>query len=506
MDTKKTLFRNTVTSFISQFILLGIGIITMPYIVHKLGDSEYGIISVVMVFIGYLSFMDLGIGWAVVKFVAEYNAYNEREEIRKIIETSISVFLAGSVAVIIIVFLLSDFLVRDVFNIPEHLRGVSIIAFKLASVGFMFNMLASIYGSVLNGYQRFDITNLIRVIYGLINILGTVFLLYSGYGLLEVVIWNFIATLLNFVLLFVFARRINSAITIAPRFFKNTFNKILSFSVYTIISKIGLQLIYNLEKAFISSFLPIKMLTYYIIPFNVASKVTVVCTTLGSVIYPAFSAFEAMKEREKVRDLFLKAQKYIFAGVYPITFILFFFAEKILEHWMGIEYALKGGVPLKILSVAFLINSITSEDAILFDGIGKPRISAVIVTISGILNILFAFIFIKLWGINGASFALFSSVTICGFGLMYSTKQILGIGMIRRFADIYFVPLLFSLITLPFIYYFSRFINGLISLIIMLIISLLILYLILFLSSFSKQERIDIINNVIGVFRFKSGK
>ena len=103
MSTRKILFKNTIASFLSQFLLLGLGIITTPYVVHKLGDSEYGIISIVMIFIGYLSFLDLGIGWAIIKFVAEYKAHDSRDEIKKIVQTSLSVFLAGGLFVIIII-------------------------------------------------------------------------------------------------------------------------------------------------------------------------------------------------------------------------------------------------------------------------------------------------------------------------------------------------------------------------------------------------------------------
>lgn len=309
MDTKRTLFRNTITSFLSQFLLLGLGIITMPYVVHKLGDSEYGIISIVLVFIGYLSFLDLGIGWAVVKFVAEYNALNEKEQIKKVVETSMSIFLIVGLAVIMIVFFTSGYLVTVLFNISEDLHSASIIAFRLAAIGFLFNMLASIYGSVLNGYQRIDISNLIRTFYGLINILGSVFILYLGYGLIEVVCWNFSATVINFIILYIYAKRIDSSLSLKPLFQRETFRKILSFSFFTIVSRVGIQLIYNIEKAFISSFLPIKMLTHYIIPFNVASKITTISTILGSVIYPAFSAFEAQRDMERLKGLFLRVQR-----------------------------------------------------------------------------------------------------------------------------------------------------------------------------------------------------
>jgi len=502
MSTKKILFKNTIISFLSQFLLMGIGIITTPYVVHKLGDSEYGIISIVMVFVGYLSFLDLGIGWAIIKFVAEYKAHENTDEIRKILQTSESVFLAGGLLVIIIISFFGKYLVLNVFNIPEHLEGVSIVAFQVASIGFLINMLATVYGSVLLGYQRFDITNLIRVIYGIINIMGTVILLYFGFGLLGVIIWNFLVTILNFILVFVFAKRVEPQISMQPVFYKKTFKEIISFSFFSTLSKIGVQMIYNLEKAFVSAFLPIKMLTYYIIPFNVASKLTVVCSTLGSVIYPAFSAFDAANEREKVKNLFLIAQKYIFIGVYPLVYVLFFFADVLLKYWMGEEYALLGTVPLRVLSFAFLLNSITSEDAILFDGIGMPKISAIIVTISGLLNLPLVYILVKLKGIEGASFALLISITIYGAGLMLSTKKILGINILQRF-KFFVVPVLVSLMVLPVSYYLSSYIKGISSLVFVLSLNLFLLYLFLFLVCFTKNEKKELIDNLLRVIGIK---
>jgi len=504
MSTRKILFKNTIASFLSQFLLLGLGIITTPYVVHKLGDSEYGIISIVMIFIGYLSFLDLGIGWAIIKFVAEYKAHDSRNEIKKIVQTSLSVFLAGGLFVIIIIFLTGEYLVLDVFSIPEHLQKVSMIAFQLASIGFLVNMLASIYGSVLNGYQRFDITNSIRVIYGILNISGTVLLLYSGFGLLQVIIWNFLIAIFNFILLYLTTKKIDSNITLKPVFNKNTFNKIFSFSLYTLVSKIGLQLIYNIEKSFISAFLPIKMLTYYIIPFNIASKITLVPTTLGSVIYPTFSTFNAGKEYGKLQDLFFRTQKYIFFSVFPMVFVLGFFAAEILRYWLGEKYSQEGTMPMRVLLCAFLLNSITSEDAILFDGIGKPKIGAIIVTVSGVVNIVASYFFVRLWGINGGSFAILLSFVICGSGLMFYSKKFTGISIFKRITTTFLPVAGISIILMPLLYYLSRFINGLFSLFIVLSLCFLILYSFLFMLFFSKKERNELINSAVGSFKIKN--
>ena len=47
-----------------------VGLLYTPYMLHRLGPSEYGLYSLVASVIAYLSILDLGLGNAVVRYTA----------------------------------------------------------------------------------------------------------------------------------------------------------------------------------------------------------------------------------------------------------------------------------------------------------------------------------------------------------------------------------------------------------------------------------------------------
>ncbi len=63
-------------NILSNWGAFGIGAVIqfmmMPFLVHRLGDMQYGIWILIMSFTGYLGLFDFGVSGSVVKYVAEF--------------------------------------------------------------------------------------------------------------------------------------------------------------------------------------------------------------------------------------------------------------------------------------------------------------------------------------------------------------------------------------------------------------------------------------------------
>jgi O-antigen/teichoic acid export membrane protein len=70
----KSNFKNAVYNAIGFVFPVLIGLITTPYIVHKLNTEVYGIYVLAISLVGLLSFLDLGFGQGIIKFVSRYEA------------------------------------------------------------------------------------------------------------------------------------------------------------------------------------------------------------------------------------------------------------------------------------------------------------------------------------------------------------------------------------------------------------------------------------------------
>ena len=82
----RLLARNTFWNLLGQGAPLAAAVIAFPPLIRGLGIDRYGVLSLVWTLIGYFSFLDLGLGRALTKLVAE-RLGNIPEEERLAMET-----------------------------------------------------------------------------------------------------------------------------------------------------------------------------------------------------------------------------------------------------------------------------------------------------------------------------------------------------------------------------------------------------------------------------------
>src|SRR2546421_12381302 len=76
---------------------LGVSFFLAPYLIRSLGDARYGVWSVVESILAYFTLFDLGIAACLVRFVAKYDATDDRAELNRIVSSCLAVFAAAAV-------------------------------------------------------------------------------------------------------------------------------------------------------------------------------------------------------------------------------------------------------------------------------------------------------------------------------------------------------------------------------------------------------------------------
>src|SRR2546430_5907904 len=63
--------RHTLYNILGQALPLAVGLVAIPIVTRSLGDTRFGLLALMWAIIGYFSLLDLGLGRATTKFVAE---------------------------------------------------------------------------------------------------------------------------------------------------------------------------------------------------------------------------------------------------------------------------------------------------------------------------------------------------------------------------------------------------------------------------------------------------
>jgi O-antigen/teichoic acid export membrane protein len=420
----KLLARNTLINFVGQVIPLAIGVIAIPFIVRGLGTDRFGLLSLAWVVLGYFAIFDLGLGRATTKYVAEALGKGEWDQVPGLVWATVTIQLILGLLGAIILVSITPLLVGRALNIPQGLIGEARITFYLLALSIPVTLVSSSFSGVLEARQRFDLVNSIRIPSSACTFLMPLVGLMLGLklpGIVVLILGVRFSTLIAFL-------AIN--IRIFPNIKKFAiqrflFLRLFKFGGWVTVSNIVSPVLTYLDRFLIGAILSITAVAFYTAPYEVVTRLWIIPYSLTITLFPAFSALERDKDRERIGIFFFTSVRYVFITLGPTVLFLIIFGKKILQIWLGADFALQSTIALQILAIGVLINSLAHVPYSLLQGIGRPDISAKFHLLELPFHFLIAWILINLWGITGAALAWAIRVTLDAFLLFAATFKVL---------------------------------------------------------------------------------
>jgi len=470
--------QNAVAGIIGFVWPILLALVSMPYIVHRMGNDAYGVLVLVISVLGFFAFLDLGVTNASIKYIAESYVRNDTHEIGKILGSSLMLYLITGVAGGMIIAIMTNSLVQRILDIPFAYRADSTFAFHLAACGFILNMILGVFSAVPKALQRYDIVTKINVFVGSLLTLATIALLHFGYGLREVVIANFLSSLISLGMYAVITKHLLPSVVIRFSADLGTLKKLFSFGAFSLLVMISTTILFQLDRILIGTFAGAAQVAFYAVPASIAFRIHGFVANIMGVVFPLCSELHATGQKNKLRELYLKASKYSFIIGVSIATPLVVLSSEVMKYWMGDEYGLKSGLVLMLLTVSSLFASMSTIPAFLLDGIGKPRVNAFFAVLSALMNIMLCLLLIPRYGVTGAALANLANFVLVVLYLVTVDVRILHIGLFSFVAEIWSRPLAAALVQgLATMFFIAPFITSIGTLIAGLVASVGVFYL-----------------------------
>ncbi len=417
-QTSRNIFKNVIYGFSTWLLPIGLSFIATPIIVRSLGNEIYGIYALIMGFIGY-SF-NFNTGRAITKYVAEYRVSGKTQEINEVIATTlllnIFVGMFGAASII----LLAGFLVENVFLIDPQARMQTVYAFYIAALIIFLTMLNQVFNSILQGIHRFDIYSKVFNLNSLLIISGNIILALSGFGLLYLLTWNLIVLVLIGIILFVLTKKILPEFRFSFGFKKEILVKITKFSA----GLIGYQILSNFlllfERSWIIRKLGEENLTFYVVPMILSLFIHSFITSLLLVIFPLASELE--NNREKLKQLYLKATKIVCFLVVFLALTLIVNSRLFLTLWMGEAFADESWYLLVIHTGTFSVAAILIVSWQMTEGLGYTAYNCFIYSFCLIISLSLMVWLIDGYGSFGVGLGRLIGFTVLCFSIFYVEK------------------------------------------------------------------------------------
>lgn len=410
----RRLVKNATLNATGRVVSLLLLVVTLPYVVNTLGPERYAVLAIVRILLGYFSVLDLGLGRATTKFVAEALARREPQRIGAIVGTSVLlVGLLGLGGAILFGFLTPS-LADRFFTIPADARSEMRLVLYASAAGVFVALARSAFVGVLEAYQRFDLLNLIYIPSAALSALVPVIVLLMGGGLLAVVVAMVateVAVLCVYPLVCLRAAPELRRLSVDMPMMRPMF----VFGGWLTVQNIVSWLLQYLEPTLIAVLLPLAEVTFYSVPNSAATVLAMLPASIMPVLFPAFTALGVL---DKVRggELCWRWLRYLTLLLCLPMLLLIVFGEELLVLWLGPNFT-RSGLVLQILAPGVVFAAVSWLLSTFLMSSGAIKSVTVVAVGAALFEVVCAFLMIRLYGIAGAAlaFGLARAVIVAAF-------------------------------------------------------------------------------------------
>ena len=331
-----------------------VGLLYTPYMLRMMGQSEYGLYSLVASVIAYLTVLDLGFGNAIVRYTAKFRAEKKTEEQYEMFGMFFLLYLViGIIAFGIGLGLYFNVgtLFGDTMTAVELGRARIMMLLLVANLAFTFPM--SIWGSIIQAYEDFVFQKSLNIFRIILNTAVMICLLHFGYKAVAMVVVQTIFNVLTLVLNFIYCRRkLNIHIYFRFKHFHWGFLKeVAIYSFWIFLNAIMDRVYWSTGQFVLGAMVGTAAVAVFAIAIQLEGMYMQFSTAISSVFLPKVTAMVATnRSRKEISDLFIRTgrMQYIVLAYILSGFIIF--GRQFIELWAGAGYT-----DVYIISLLFFI-------------------------------------------------------------------------------------------------------------------------------------------------------
>lgn len=411
-----------------------------PYLIRTLGQSEYGIYTLVLSVTLYLTLLDLGVGNSIVRYVSKYRALGNNEEQKRFLGVATVYYAIIAIVVLVVGGIIILFL-PDIF--AKGLTGDEIIKAKQLMVVTVLNaavtMGTSPYMHTLTAYEKFYISKGISIVQILIKLSVSFIVLYLGMGSLGVVTVTFVSNLLMRIVLICY---VSFKMKLTPTYKNIEFKfvkQIASYSIWILLQMIATQINHVANQVLIGMFAVSSsvILGIYGVGAQINQYFQSVSTAFTGVLMPGVvklvetdgSAKTLQKEMEKVGRII-----FMVTGIIWSVFLVF--GEQFVVLWAGKENSSAYIVAILLMFPNVLIMPQSIGSQILWAK-EKHKFQAILKFAVVIINVVLTIILINKWdALMGATLGVFVALMLGDVLVMQIVfKRDIGINLLTYYKN-----------------------------------------------------------------------
>ena len=316
-----------VLSYVVIALNMIIGIAYTPFLTRILGQSEYGLYSLVASVISYLTILDLGFGNAITIYTAKYIAKKDKENENKLHGMFFIIYIIiGIIAGLIglVLFFNVENLFGSSMNYEELQKAKILMA--ILTFNLVINFPLGIFSSIIIAYEKFIFNKIVNIIRILLSPIVMIPLLFIGYKSVALVT---VTTIINIICLIVNMIYCLKKLDIKLKFKGFDFKllkEIFAYSFFIFLNTIIDKINWNVDNFILGTVSGTVAVAIYAIAAQFNNMYLSFSTAISGVLLPRAAKMEATNcSDEEFTNIFIKTGRiqYIIMGLIMTGFVLF---------------------------------------------------------------------------------------------------------------------------------------------------------------------------------------
>ena len=428
-----------ILSYVSIILNTLIQLLYTPFLIRMLGQSEYGLYSLIASVIGYLTVLDLGFGNAIVVYTAKYRAQEKYEAEKKLHGMFKVIFIIiGIIAGLLgcILYLLVPSIFGNTMTSAELEKSqimMLILAFNLF-ITFMF----SIYSSIINAYEKFTFQKIMSILNTLLKPLLMIPLLFLGFKSITMTI---VITIVNLIVCFSNYIYCRSKLNIKIKFQgfdKVLFKTIFAYSIWLFLGEIVNKVNWSADQFILGAVCSTTAVSIYAIASQLNQLFLNLSTAISNVLLPKMTKMVAKNAtKEELTNEMIKVGRIQYYIIFLMGTGLILFGKSFITWWAGSEFVDAYYVAL-LLIIPLCFPLIQNLGLSIMQAMNKYRFKTISTTIMSVFNIIISYFLAKSYGPRGAAFGTALALIICNIILInIYYHKVIGINVIKFWKNIF---------------------------------------------------------------------
>lgn len=332
-----------VLNYVVIFLNTVVGLLYTPYMLRMMGQSEYGLYSLVASVIAYLTVLDLGFGNAIVRYTAKFRAEKKTEEQYEMFGMFFLLYLVIGIIAFGIglgLYFNVDTLFGNTMTAVELDRARIMMLLLVANLAFTFPM--SIWGSIIQAYEDFVFQKSLNIFRIILNTAVMICLLHFGYKAVAMVVVQTIFNVLTLVINFIYCRRkLNIHIYFRFKHFHWGFLKeVAIYSFWIFLNAIMDRVYWSTGQFVLGAMVGTVAVAVFAIAIQLEGMYMQFSTAISSVFLPKVTAMVATnRSRKEISDLFIRTGRIQYVVLAYILSGFIIFGRQFIELWAGAGYS-----------------------------------------------------------------------------------------------------------------------------------------------------------------------